>query len=178
MISGGLSTTAIVRVQVIDVNDNRPIFSPRKYNVTVRTENLTNEPILRVSATDLDSELFGQVIYRISNNDAGIFRIDRKTGEIYVTRQNLISRSTLYHLNVTATDAAGLKSLIDAEVTISTSSSGHRIATCEKPRYIISVKENVPRNTVVGGIRDTRTSSSSGNYLSIFSPNLCSPQIY
>ncbi|KAG7213360.1 hypothetical protein KM043_002656 [Ampulex compressa] len=161
---GGLSTIAIVRVQVTDVNDNRPIFDPQSYNVTLKSDSPMHGPILRLVATDLDVSLFGQVAYRItSGNEAGVFRIDRNTGELYVARPSLLSRSPLHQLNVTATDAAGLKSSVDAEVRITVSSAGHRIATCERPRYTITVKENVPQNTVVGGVKDVAAASSSSS---------------
>ncbi|XP_070151025.1 protein dachsous isoform X3 [Polyergus mexicanus] len=159
---GGLSTIAIVRIQVTDVNDNWPIFEPRKYNVTLRSDSAVHGPILRVAATDLDAGLSGQISYRIaSGNEAGIFRIDRNTGELHVAKPSLLSRLPLHQLNVTATDAAGLKSLVDAEVKVTISSVGHRIATCEKPRYIITVKESIPQNSIVGGVKDTTTASSS-----------------
>lgn len=159
---GGLSTIAIVRIQVTDVNDNRPIFEPRRYNVTLRSDGPVHGPILRLVATDLDAGLFGQVAYRISSgNEAGIFRIDRNTGELHVARSSLLSRSPLHQLNVTATDAAGLKSIVDAEVKVTISTGGHRIATCEKPRYTVTVTESTPRNTIVGSVKDIATASSS-----------------
>lgn len=153
---------AIVRVQVTDINDNRPVFEPRRYNVTLKSDGPVQGPILRLVATDLDAALFGQVAYRITNNnEAGVFQIDGNTGELQVARPNLLSRSPLHQLNVTATDAAGLKSTVDAEVQITVSSPGHRIAACEKPRYTVTVKETVPQNSIVGGVKDAATSSSS-----------------
>lgn len=150
------------------MNDNRPIFEPRKYNVTVRSDVAVHGPILRLTATDRDAGLFGQIAYRItSGNEPGVFRIDRNTGELHVARPSLLSRSSLHQLNVTATDAAGLKSLVDAEVKVTISSVGHRIATCEKPRYTIAVKENIPQNTFVGGVKDIATASSSTTGTSI-----------
>ncbi|KAL6268659.1 hypothetical protein P5V15_001791, partial [Pogonomyrmex californicus] len=165
---GGLSTIAIIRVQVTDVNDNRPIFEPRQYNVTVRNNGGVHGPILRLVATDLDAGLFGQVAYRItSGNEAGVFHIDRNTGELHVARPSLLSRSPLHQLNITATDAAGLKSIADAEVKVTVSSAAHRIASCEKPRYTVTVKESIPQNTVLGGVKDTATASSSSSGMSI-----------
>ncbi|XP_032666091.1 protein dachsous isoform X2 [Odontomachus brunneus] len=158
---GGLSTIAIVRIQVTDVNDNRPIFEPRKYNVTLRSDAMSG-PILKLVATDLDAGDFGQVTYHISSgNEAAAFRIDRSTGELHVARPNLLSLPMLHQLNVTATDSAGLKSIVDAEVKVTIASASQRIATCENPRYTITVKENIPQNTVVGGVKDTTTASSS-----------------
>ncbi|XP_015437598.1 PREDICTED: protein dachsous [Dufourea novaeangliae] len=159
---GGLSTVAIVRVQVTDVNDNRPVFEPQKYNVTLKSDSPVQGPILRLVATDLDAGLFGQVAYRITNgNEAGVFHIDRNTGELQVARPSLLSRSSLHQLNVTATDAAGLKSIVDVEVRITVSSPGHRIASCEKPRYTLTVKETTPQNSLVGGVKEGTASSLS-----------------
>lgn len=165
---------AIVRVQVTDVNDNRPIFEPRRYNVTLRTDSSFQGAILRVVATDLDAGLFGQVAYRItSGNEAGVFQIDRNTGEMEVARPAFLSRSPFHQLNVTATDAAGLKSMHDAEIRITASSPGHRIASCEKPRYTITVKETVPQNSVVGGVKDGASSGKfKKNEFSLFFPSI------
>ncbi|TGZ56567.1 Uncharacterized protein DBV15_06350 [Temnothorax longispinosus] len=68
---GGLSTIAIVRIQVTDVNDNRPIFKPQQYNVTLRSDGVMYNPILKVVATDLDAGFFGQVAYRITSGNEG-----------------------------------------------------------------------------------------------------------
>ncbi|XP_046738187.1 protein dachsous [Diprion similis] len=163
---GGLSTTAIVLVQVMDVNDNRPVFEPWQYNVTLRSDNPVNGAVLRVLATDKDAGHFGQVSYRISGgNDASVFRIDGTSGELYVAKPSLLARSQIHHLNVTATDAAGLNCLKDAEVRISVSSAGNRIAACERPKYSISVKESVPQNTIIGNVK---AASDSGGALRFF----------
>lgn len=168
LFAGGLSTIAIVRIQVTDVNDNRPIFEPRRYNVTLRSDGVIHGPILRLVATDLDAGLFGQVAYRISSgNEAGVFHIDRNTGELHVARPNLLTRPPLHQLNVTAIDAAGLKSIVEAEVKVTVSSAGHRIATCEKPRYTVTVKESIAQNIVVGGMKDPASASSSSTGKSI-----------
>lgn len=151
LFAGGLSTIAIVRVEVTDVNDNRPIFNPRQYNVTLRSDGVMHDPILKLVATDLDD---GPIAYRItSGNEAGVFHIDRNTGELHVVRSNLLLRSPLHQINVTATDSAGQKSIVDAEVKVTVSSPSHKIATCEKPRYVVTLKESIQQNTIVGGMK-------------------------
>lgn len=175
LFAGGLSTIAIVRIQVTDVNDNRPIFKPQRYNVTLRSDGAMYNPILKVTATDLDAGLFGQVAYRItSGNEGGVFEINRNTGEMSVLRPNLLPRSPSYQINVTATDAAGLKSIVDAEVRITVSFAGHRIATCEKSYYTVTVKENVPQNTAIDG---TATASSSSTGKSIHAKPFHGPTV-
>ncbi|XP_066594153.1 protein dachsous [Prorops nasuta] len=162
---GGLSTTTIVRVEVLDANDNRPIFQPSRYNVTLRNDSLSQGSVVRVSATDLDEGLLGQVAYRIvAGNEVGVFRIDRGSGDLHVARPSLLSRSSLYQLNVTASDADGWKSLLEAEVRISVSSQGHRLPACEKPRYTFMVKESVPPNTIIGSVKDSSPPGTFNNF--------------
>nr|XP_033326579.1 protein dachsous [Megalopta genalis] len=172
---GGLSTVAIVRVQVTDVNDNLPVFDPQMYNVSLKSDSRVQGPILRVAATDLDVGPFGQVTYRITNgNEAGVFQIDQNNGELQVAWPNLPFRSSLYLLNVAATDAAGRKSIVDAEVRITVSSPEHRIATCDKPRYTITAKENVPQDSIVGGVKAALSSGEGPTrfYLAKVEPDL------
>ncbi|XP_058795788.1 protein dachsous [Phymastichus coffea] len=174
---GGLSATSIVHVFVIDVNDNRPIFHPREYNITIRTDGPISGPIVKCVASDADAGIFGQINYRISeDNGAELFRIDRNTGEIYVVRENQLTKSSLYLLNIVATDAAGLKSNNDAIIRIIVTSSSQKIASCDRPKYSISIKENVAQNTFIGSVRDpniltntaTSSSSSSSNLTNTF----------
>lgn len=161
IISGGLSTTAMVKIQVTDVNDNRPVFYPPEYNVSLRDGGASSSattPVVVVSATDADSGKFGSVNYRIvAGNEGGLFRIDRSTGEIFVNRPHQLStRSQPYHrLNISATDGGNLKSLKDAEVFISVIDSTQRPPIFDQSRYVFSVMENVKKDYVVGHVKAT-----------------------
>lgn len=148
----------MIKIQVTDVNDNRPVFYPRDYNVSLReapTSLSSTTPVIAVVATDLDSGRFGAVSYRIvAGNDAGVFRIDRLSGEIFIAHPNMLSsRTQPYHkLNVSASDGGGKKALVDAEVFISIIDSSHRPPVFEKSRYNYYVKEDVQRGTVIGSV--------------------------
>ncbi|KAB0799258.1 hypothetical protein PPYR_07138 [Photinus pyralis] len=156
---GGLSTTAMVKIQVTDVNDNRPTFYPREYNVSLREGGASSSattPVVVVVASDADSGRYGTVTYRIvTGNDAGLFRIDRNSGEIFVGRPNSLSTRSqpFHHLNISATDGGGLKSIADAEIFISIIDSAQRPPIFEQTRYTYSVKENAKRDTFVGAVK-------------------------
>ncbi|KAJ8922560.1 hypothetical protein NQ315_007590 [Exocentrus adspersus] len=158
---GGLSTTAMVKIQITDVNDNRPVFYPSEYNVSLREGGASSSattPVVVVVATDPDSGRFGTVTYKIvAGNEAGLFRIDKNTGEIFITRPSLLStRSQPYHhLNISASDGGNLKSLKDAEVFISIIDSAQRPPIFEHPRYTYSVSENIRKDSVVGNVKAT-----------------------
>lgn len=173
---GGLSTTAMIKIQITDANDNRPIFYPREYNVSLREGGGTSStPVVIVAATDPDSGKFGTLTYRItSGNDAGYFRIDRNTGEIFVTRPNMLSsRTKRYHrLNISASDGGGLKSEADAEVFISVIDAAQKPPIFEHSRYTFGVKEDVRRGTVIGSVKASIAGDSSGTHTHTHTHNL------
>ncbi|XP_064539649.1 protein dachsous [Drosophila montana] len=165
---GGLSTTAMIKLQLTDVNDNRPVFYPREYNVSLRESGPaqasgTPMPIVAVVATDPDAGSFGQVSYRIvAGNEAGIFRIDRASGEIFVIRPDMLSVRTqaMHMLNISATDGGGLRTSTDAVVFLSIIDAQQRPPIFEKARYNYYVKEDVPRGTVVGSVIATSSDTA------------------
>lgn len=151
----------MVKIQLTDINDNRPIFYPRQYNVSLR-EGASGEgtsatsPILSVAATDADSGRLGILTYRIvAGNEGGLFRIDRATGEIFISRPGMLSARSqpLHKLNVSATDGGGLKSEDDAEVFISIVDSAQRPPIFERSRYHYRVLENVKIGTLAGNVK-------------------------
>ncbi|CAD6998912.1 unnamed protein product [Ceratitis capitata] len=166
---GGLSTIARIKIQLTDVNDNRPVFYPREYNVSLRetaSASASTTPIVAVVATDADAGRFGAVTYRIvSGNEAGIFRIDRSNGEIFINRPNMLSVRTqpMHVLNISASDGGGLRSSADAMVFLSIIDATQRPPIFEKPRYSYHVKEDVPGGTVVGSVMATSSDAANRN---------------
>ncbi|CAL8258339.1 unnamed protein product [Lota lota] len=75
--------TASVFVEVLDVNDNRPIFLQNSYETSV-LENVANgTSILQVQATDADQGENGRVLYKIlSDNSNRLFTIAERTGVV------------------------------------------------------------------------------------------------
>lgn len=153
----------MVKIQLTDINDNRPAFYPREYNVSLRESLSASTSVVVVVASDPDSGRFGTVTYRIvAGNDAGIFRIDRMTGEVFVTRPNMLaSRTQPFHrLNISAIDGGGLRTAQDAEIFISIIDASQRPPIFDKTRYSFLIKENAKKNTIVGSV--SATSSNSG----------------
>jgi hypothetical protein len=68
-------------INVLDIDDNCPVFNPKEYNVTIQ-ENVPYEtPIVHVNATDVDT-VGATLEYGIrSGNTAGTFKIHRYKGE-------------------------------------------------------------------------------------------------
>lgn len=163
----------MVKIQLTDVNDNWPSFYPREYNVSLRegVTHTTSGPIVVVVATDQDSGRFGTVTYRIvSGNEANLFRVDRTTGEIFLSQPNLLSTRTqpFHKLNISATDGGGLKAHQDAEVFLSVTDAATRPPIFERTRYNFNAREDVPRNTIIGAVKATNSEAGKNHLLNYF----------
>ncbi|XP_066875876.1 zinc finger protein 90 homolog isoform X1 [Kogia breviceps] len=68
----GSSTTAMAIVEILDANDNAPVFEPQKYEARV-PENAVGHELQRLTVTDLDApnSPAWQATYRIVDGDKG-----------------------------------------------------------------------------------------------------------
>ena len=87
-VSDGLQSTAMVKIHVKDVNDNRPRFYPSQYNINLAPNSRAGSEVLVVKATDSDAGSYGEITYEIiqngGQNGRNLFNIDGSTGELSV----------------------------------------------------------------------------------------------
>ncbi|XP_065063500.1 cadherin-89D-like isoform X2 [Rhopilema esculentum] len=98
-----------VTVNVINENDNTPMFERLVY-IFIASEDISTEKVIgRVKATDADIGSYGKVSYEIKTNKIGspLFSIDSKTGDIFVARPLDYSKAPSHHFVVIAKDDAG-----------------------------------------------------------------------
>ncbi|XP_062837544.1 protocadherin Fat 1 isoform X2 [Anolis carolinensis] len=108
-----LSSTGILVVSVLDINDNPPVFEYREYSATVSEDAVAGIEILQVYAASRDIEANAEITYSIiSGNEHGKFSIDSKTGAIFIIGGLDYESSPEYYLTVEATDG-GTPSLSD-----------------------------------------------------------------
>ena len=72
-------------VYVGDVNDNSPIMSREHISLNLREDTPTGQSLLRIGAADADSD-FGVLTFSLEQNQNAVFRVDRATGEIFLSR--------------------------------------------------------------------------------------------
>lgn len=100
-------TTVQATVEVLDVNDNPPVFSRNLYSAVIPENVSPGTMIIKVQATDLDLGLSGEVTYQIIEESEAVnfFKIDSETGEIS-TNQILTGkgRPEPYNIIVKASD--------------------------------------------------------------------------
>ena len=118
--SGVEPETVRVTINVRDVNDEAPVFSPSIYTAEI-AENLgVDGDVVRVQATDADdSAAYSIVRYDIiSGNIGDVFKIDEITGQIRVAKAlDFDTAPKSYTLRVSASD--GVSGTADVTATVS-----------------------------------------------------------
>lgn len=91
-------------INVTDTNDNAPVMGKLLYVAEVVEEEAPPQTLIKVSATDADSEENGQVTYRLVNDYESAFEIDSDTGEIFTNMRLDREDIPSYELTVEAVD--------------------------------------------------------------------------
>ncbi|KAG6455040.1 hypothetical protein O3G_MSEX009016 [Manduca sexta] len=165
-----LSGTVTVYINVIDLNDNTPIFDPMSFSNEIQEDAAIGSSVVTISATDLDSGLNGKVTYKITSGDENQdFKI-ADNGTIYTAK--LLDRETLpiYNLVVTARDLARppepqLSSTV--QVTIQLKDINDMAPEFITPN-VTTVSENIPLNTVVMTIKAIDKDEGRNGYVEYF----------
>uniref|UniRef100_A0A1I8PJD7 Cadherin-related tumor suppressor n=1 Tax=Stomoxys calcitrans TaxID=35570 RepID=A0A1I8PJD7_STOCA len=101
-----LSNALTVYCNVVDLNDNPPVFDPISYSMEIYENVSIGTPVVTVMATDIDSGDNGRIEYTITsgddNNDFEIF----SNGTIRTKRMLDRETKSSYNLIVTARDCA------------------------------------------------------------------------
>lgn len=106
---------AFVYINVLDANDNPPVFVPAVYNKDVSESVKPGASVVQVTAIDKDTGTNAEFTFSITDgDDANMFAItsDRNNGGIGIISTLLqIDRETIskYNLTITATDNGGLQ---------------------------------------------------------------------
>ncbi|KAH7731437.1 Cadherin domain containing protein [Aphelenchoides avenae] len=89
-----------VSVNILDVNDNAPVFENNYTNITVPNGFVDlQRPLVQLSATDADSGSNAAIRYRITHDSTGQFSIDERTGQLF---SKVTQLSCMHHTNEVA----------------------------------------------------------------------------
>jgi len=100
-----LSSTNSLKVQVTDVNDNMPNFSPSLLEVDFAEGNQPGDKVLDMIASDADSGTNAELSYSIvESSSSKLFEIDVNTGEVRVKNQLDREEVQRYQFHVAAAD--------------------------------------------------------------------------
>ncbi|RWS16902.1 protocadherin Fat 4-like protein, partial [Dinothrombium tinctorium] len=136
--NGNLSSTTSLVINIEDENDNAPVFQHGPLFVLLPELAKPGSKVVEVKAFDADSKgPNSKVQYYITAGGKGEIRIDKQTGEIFVV--GTLKPGTVYLLNISAVDGAGLASKTTVNVTV-VDVNDHK-PTFDQPLYQFEVLE-------------------------------------
>ncbi|KAM7140536.1 protocadherin beta-17 isoform 8-T8 [Molossus nigricans] len=105
------SGTALVRIQVVDINDNVPEFVQTLYKVQVPENSPVGSLVVAVSARDLDTGSNGEIVYAFFYATERIlktFQINSTSGSLHLKAELNYEEVQTYTLTIQAKDGGGL----------------------------------------------------------------------
>nr|XP_015808900.2 protocadherin-20 [Nothobranchius furzeri] len=100
----GLVIKTFLKVQVLDENDNAPVFQQSIVEIVIEENNPPNAFLTQLQASDEDSEGRGEVIYLLGGDAPGIFVVDRISGVLTVATSLDREEKEKYRFIVRAVD--------------------------------------------------------------------------
>ena len=147
-----LTATTLVKISVVDVNDNPPRFLQQHYTAAVNEGALPGTIIFALETEDADVTAKTEIEYFIvSGDENGRFQI-KKNGELYVARKLDRESVAAYHLNIAATDGTFMAS---CRVTIEILDDNDSPPVCSKFHYNEVISENALPGTYVLSVTAT-----------------------
>ncbi|XP_065209802.1 cadherin-23 isoform X2 [Planococcus citri] len=154
---GNRSTTVNVLVNIVDVNDNAPVFDFNEYRRNIREGSSTFQPQFFVKASDADGTPNNTITYSIFSANSNAVGIDETTGEILIT-QPASSKHTSrgqYELKVRATDSGEPALWSDTTVFIRVGVPGNQRPVFKGTPYNVTILETLPSDSMVTTVRAT-----------------------
>ncbi|KAM8910618.1 protocadherin alpha-8-like isoform 24-T24 [Spinachia spinachia] len=161
------SGTLNISISVVDINDNRPLFSQDIYQVEIYENLPVGNTVAKVNAVDPDEGTNGEVEYSLSRtlarNIYEIFELDNLTGEIKLKGIVDYEQSDIFKLDIQASDKGTppltsrckvivkIKDVNDNPPEIEVTSLSNTVAEDSKPGTVISLISVTDKDYSVNG---------------------------
>ncbi|XP_075131392.1 protocadherin gamma-B1-like isoform X6 [Leptodactylus fuscus] len=148
------SGTTLLKIMVIDANDNAPIFTQDMYKVSLKENVPVNSTLIILNATDSDEGVNAEITYALiktlENVDhTGIFSINPKTGEIKINGSLDFEVTKNFELSIEAKDGGGL------------------VAHCKVLVEVTDVNDNAPEISLTSLSTPIPEDSKSGTMIAL-----------
>nr|XP_043895492.1 protocadherin alpha-8-like isoform X6 [Solea senegalensis] len=145
--------TTEILVEVLDVNDNLPVFTKDAYSVLLPENSRVGTMVIHVNATDLDDGSNGEVVYsfgrNVNENVRKFFDIDRNTGAITVKGVLDYEEKDRYEIDIQASDRGTVPLKADKSVIINIVDLNDNIPEIEVTSFSSAIAEDSKPGTTV-----------------------------
>ncbi|XP_066525903.1 protocadherin gamma-A12-like isoform X16 [Hoplias malabaricus] len=147
------SGTVKIRIVVLDINDNAPVFKQNSYRVSVPENTAKGTLLLTVNATDADTASNAHIGYYFEHTTPKIrdlFSVDASTGEIRLAGELDFEDASVHEFKLQAKDQGGLSD--SSEVVIEVTDVNDNTPKITLMSFSNTLPENSPPGTVVAMI--------------------------
>uniref|UniRef100_A0A3B4GS00 Cadherin domain-containing protein n=1 Tax=Pundamilia nyererei TaxID=303518 RepID=A0A3B4GS00_9CICH len=158
------SGTCKITITVLDNNDNFPVFSENEYKVVLKENITTGTFLVKLTATDADDGLNGEVRYsfgsRTPDSVLSTFAINevedgKAVPELVLEKPLDREKKAIHQLLLTALDGGNPVLSGTSQITITVLDVNDNFPMFEKNTYKVSLQENTAQNTFVVKIAAT-----------------------
>lgn len=139
-----LSASAMVIVNVVNENDNRPLCDQQFYSLQVLSSALPNETVVTLNCSDADGNSLTYTI--TSESQSGVFAVDSNTGEIFISSFLTGSQTVALAVQVSGMDNENTEVSVSIQVLFSNIDP----PSFNQSFYSFSVQEDAPLLTTIG----------------------------
>ncbi|XP_035265778.1 protocadherin alpha-8-like isoform X8 [Anguilla anguilla] len=151
------SGTMQIIVNVLDINDNPPVFSSSLYKVRIFENTPPGTSIITLNATDSDADLNGEVVYSFSKLQQGhildMFTIDSHTGTVTVKGVIDFEQNNAFEIHTQASDRAQSPMVAHSKLLID----------------VMDVNDNAPEITVTSLLNNVKEDTKLGTTIALVS---------
>uniref|UniRef100_A0A8C1YBG9 Cadherin domain-containing protein n=1 Tax=Cyprinus carpio TaxID=7962 RepID=A0A8C1YBG9_CYPCA len=147
------SGTMEITINVLDINDNVPLFTKDFYSVMLNENAPAGTTVIQVNATDLDEGPNGEVVYSfgksVNSKARKLFDINTVTGEITVKGVLDYEDKDSYEIDIQASDKGLIPMITDKSVTIKIVDVNDNAPEIEVTSFSNSIPEDSRPGTTV-----------------------------
>ncbi|XP_055039419.2 protocadherin-20 [Misgurnus anguillicaudatus] len=165
--SHGLTVNTIVKVHVLDVNDNAPVFKQSLVEVSVEENNPPNTFLAQFQASDADSDSRGEVYYVLGVDAPTIFHLDRSTGVLTVSTSLDREEKEMYRFTVRAVDRGAPRKESIATVIITVLDRNDNSPRFINKDFTFFVPENFPGFGEIGMLTVTDADAGKNGWVAL-----------
>lgn len=136
----------VVNIEVLDLNDNKPVFLRDKDEVKLAENAAVGQEVYLARARDLDAGINSKVTYNLNYNPDDQFRISEATGVIYLNRPIRAEPGTTLNVEVMATDGGQPSLSSKHSLVITVEDVNDHTPVFDHTSYETSLLESTPVN--------------------------------
>ncbi|KAL1139773.1 hypothetical protein AAG570_006750 [Ranatra chinensis] len=149
-LTGRLSATSTMVIEVLDENDNAPEFTQTESKISVLENTPVTTKLIQFRASDADLGTNSEVVFSIgSGNRRDTFQVDPTTGTLYLHKQLDYEDLNSYVLNITASDGGNPRLSTTLLFTVNVEDCNDNPPSFPNTAIVRQIHENIPVNTPI-----------------------------